>query len=71
MSSPPSITCPDCGRTSFHPMDVAQGYCGWCHWWTSDPELARVRPGGGIPAGTAHEMGQRVAGFLKERGGDA
>lgn len=35
-----SITCPRCGRTSYHPEDVKQGYCGACHWWTSDPQLA-------------------------------
>lgn len=33
----PSITCPRCGRTSYHPEDIEHGYCGWCHWWTSDP----------------------------------
>ena len=26
-----SITCPFCKRTSYHPMDVAQKYCGACH----------------------------------------
>lgn len=34
-----SITCPRCGATSYHPEDIAQGYCGRCHWWTSDPLL--------------------------------
>ena len=38
-----SITCPRCGRTSFHPEDVRQGYCGHCHWWTSDPLLGSPR----------------------------
>jgi hypothetical protein len=33
----PSITCPRCGRTSYHPGDIEAGYCGSCHWWTSDP----------------------------------
>lgn len=37
-----SITCPRCGMTSHHPTDVAEGYCGNCHDWTSprggDPE---------------------------------
>lgn len=31
-----SITCPRCKRTSHHPRDIEQGYCGFCHWWTSD-----------------------------------
>lgn len=29
------ITCPKCGRTSYNPMDIAEGYCGNCHDWTS------------------------------------
>ena len=29
-----SFTCPLCGRTSQHPQDVSQGYCGNCHNWT-------------------------------------
>lgn len=44
----PSITCPRCGRTSYHPEDIRQGYCGACHWWTSDEQLGplydRVHP---------------------------
>lgn len=35
-----SITCPECHRTSWNPNDVKEGYCGNCHWWTSDPLLA-------------------------------
>ena len=27
----PSITCPACGRVSYHPKDVEYGYCGACH----------------------------------------
>lgn len=30
----PSITCPKCGRTSHHPDDMAEGYCGACHEYT-------------------------------------
>lgn len=48
-ASPPTvaamaITCPYCGRTSHHPQDEANRYCGSCHWWTSDPESAPLRP---------------------------
>jgi hypothetical protein len=28
------FTCPKCSRTSAHPADVAEGYCGACHDWT-------------------------------------
>jgi ribosomal protein L37E len=30
----PSITCPRCGRTSYNPNDIREGYCGHCHDWT-------------------------------------
>lgn len=29
-----SFTCPRCGRTSHHPDDIREGYCGACHDWT-------------------------------------
>lgn len=31
----PSVTCPVCGMTSYHPDDVQHGYCGNCHDFTS------------------------------------
>jgi hypothetical protein len=34
---PPGFTCPRCGRTSHHPDDIREGYCGACHDWTRDP----------------------------------
>lgn len=40
----PSFTCPRCGRTSYHPDDVANNYCGNCHWWTGDPILGQYEP---------------------------
>jgi hypothetical protein len=33
----PSITCPICFRTSYNPNDIREGYCGYCHKWTSPP----------------------------------
>ena len=44
--SPPSFTCPRCGRVSYHPDDVAAGYCGACHDWTGACP-ACFRPRGG------------------------
>lgn len=38
--SPRSITCPRCGMTSCNAHDIAQGYCGYCRWWTSVEALA-------------------------------
>lgn len=32
----PSFTCPICNRTSYHPMDIQEGYCASCHQWTGD-----------------------------------
>lgn len=40
----PSITCPRCGATSYNPGDIANTYCGRCHWWTSDPLLGPHQP---------------------------
>jgi ribosomal protein S27AE len=31
----PSITCPRCGRTSYHPKDIQYSYCGYCHVFNS------------------------------------
>jgi hypothetical protein len=31
-----SFTCPRCGRTSHHPDDVRERYCGACHEFTDD-----------------------------------
>jgi hypothetical protein len=28
---PPSIVCPRCRGRSFHPRDIAERYCGYCH----------------------------------------
>lgn len=43
----PSITCPICGMTSYHPEDIRNSYCGNCHWWTSDPDLVEFMPAPG------------------------
>lgn len=38
----PSITCPNCHLTSYHPKDIEQGYCGHCHDWTSPPAMKHM-----------------------------
>lgn len=43
LMQPESITCPVCGRTSAHPADIREGYCGNCHDWTSPPAGERLR----------------------------
>lgn len=30
----PSITCPQCGMTTYNPHDIVEGYCGNCCAWT-------------------------------------
>jgi hypothetical protein len=40
---PESITCPSCGRTSHHPKDIEEGYCGFCHDWTQPDPPVNVR----------------------------
>lgn len=37
----PSFTCPACGATSYHPADVAHGYCGRCHDFTGSSVVMR------------------------------
>lgn len=32
----PSITCPVCGRTSYHPKDIHHHYCSHCHAFHTD-----------------------------------
>lgn len=41
---PPRFVCPRCRRASSNPNDWRERYCGACHWWTGDPELAANRP---------------------------
>ena len=36
-----SFTCPECGRTSYHPTDIAEGYCGACHRGNLERRLER------------------------------
>lgn len=33
-----SFTCPACGRTSYHPEDEKQRYCGACREFFNGPE---------------------------------
>lgn len=48
------FTCPRCGRTSHHPRDLKEAYCGGCHAFTggwpttpvTDSEIAAQRAGG-------------------------
>lgn len=41
----PSITCPVCNMTSYHPTDVEMGYCGNCHGYTGvvNPLMTALR----------------------------
>jgi hypothetical protein len=38
VSEHPSITCPVCAMTSYHPKDIEHGYCGNCHDYTANPD---------------------------------
>lgn len=31
----PSITCPVCAKTSYHPKDIEFGYCAFCNEFTT------------------------------------
>lgn len=39
-----SITCPRCRRTSYHPSDVAERYCGACGMWHVDMAETSLLP---------------------------
>lgn len=41
---PQPFTCPTCGKTSYHPEDKRQGYCGQCHAFTVNPEPLKAEP---------------------------
>lgn len=43
-ADPVGFTCPRCGRTSYHPQDLAHGYCGACHAFTGKPGADRAEP---------------------------
>lgn len=45
-----SITCPVCGRTSWNPNDVREGYCGHCHAWTSADRIDDLLGVGDLPS---------------------
>lgn len=38
-----SITCPYCLKTSWHPKDVSEGYCGACHEFTRDKRADEIK----------------------------
>lgn len=42
MTDTPSITCPQCGMTSYHPKDVEHRYCGNCHQYHDMMQPPRV-----------------------------
>jgi hypothetical protein len=39
---PRSIICPRCGRESFNANDIRERYCGACHAWHSEMQLAEL-----------------------------
>ena len=39
-----SITCHNCGKTSSHPKDVSQHYCGNCHAYHGDGDGSESDP---------------------------
>jgi hypothetical protein len=42
ISGAPSLTCPICKRTTHNRHDIQQGYCGFCHRFTSPALPDRV-----------------------------
>jgi hypothetical protein len=54
----PSITCPRCGRTSYNPNDIREGYCGYCHDWTSVTPEKRQNVLGPGDVAMRHDRGE-------------
>lgn len=44
MTEQPSITCPQCGMTSYNPHDIRWGYCGMCHDFTGEKLAGTPNP---------------------------
>jgi hypothetical protein len=65
------FTCPTCSRTSYHPEDARQGYCGACHGFTGqlvlDMALRLVPCGHLVRCCTLNGVGQVVS-WLPEPG---
>lgn len=59
----PSITCPVCERTSYHPEDVRQGYCGNCHAFAAFA-LATTPGAGGVAALICNGCGSMAIAFI-------
>jgi hypothetical protein len=38
IAPPTSITCPRCHLVSYHPSDIRERYCGYCHRFHADPD---------------------------------
>lgn len=38
------FVCPACDTLNRRPEDLTNRYCGNCHWWTGQPQLAWARP---------------------------
>lgn len=46
-----AFTCPVCHRTSYHPQDEAEGYCGACHDFTGILPGMRIVEDPAVPEG--------------------
>lgn len=44
MKNRPSITCPECGLTSYHPRDIENRYCVNCHIFWGDLQNKSFAP---------------------------
>jgi hypothetical protein len=68
MADHPSITCPVCGMTSYHPKDVEHAYCGNCHEYTGNPDgciRAYLRKRGEVP--TIDRVARLVIAWFEQR----
>lgn len=60
----PSITCPKCGKTSYHPKDVEEKYCGNCHEFQS--AMAVLSPGECVELPEPNNLVDAIENALRE-----
>lgn len=73
-----AFTCPCCGAVSPQAEDIANGYCGMCHWQTGDPLLGPYHMEAECAARTAARQRlvadaillERAIGVLERRWGE-
>jgi len=60
-----SLTCPRCLRTTNHPKNFEEGYCGGCRGWTSLRRIDRAKIAGALEACDTDALGEVLIGLAE------